>query len=152
MTLSEDCKSVEDALGAVLSGDFSRDEFKRANRHLAQCDKCRSEYSELGAFRKVLTRAYGVSEQSRPRWRQAAAGLALAASLVIGIVATQKQQGAAPFLPQEELVAPQPEEKIVAPEAVKVEVDLNVDVELDIDQELALMSDEELMDIVYAIQ
>jgi len=80
------CTDYEVDFGAVLSGDFTRDEFKRANAHLAACDDCRKMYAELGAFRKSVREDYGFGvEKKRQPWRTAA-GLALAASLVAGVI------------------------------------------------------------------
>lgn len=94
---SNDCVGVLDALGALLSGDFTPDEFKRANRHLASCPTCREQYAKLASFRGEFRDVYDVMESqpsvaarsdnsSRPADRRRVwGGIGLAASLVIGL-------------------------------------------------------------------
>lgn len=99
-----DNEGIQAALGAVLSGDYTSAEFKAANRHLAGCAACRKEYGELSAFRKRVRGNYGLeegrsSEAPRPgplrRWTWG--GLALAASLLVGVAVWQVAPGSMEF-------------------------------------------------------
>lgn len=76
------CSDYDSDFGAVLSGDFTRAEFKRANRHLAECASCREVYGELGRTRKAIIRGWGEPIERKAPVRIFAA-VALAASLII---------------------------------------------------------------------
>ena len=135
MTLSDEtCESVRDAFGALLSGEATRDEVRRANRHLAACAACREEFAGLAAFRGRLRERYGAATPARS-WRAIASltGLALAASLVVGLAVTRSTE--------ETTVAASPAAPVVAA------VDQAED---DVDIWIDLMSDEEIQDLLLA--
>jgi anti-sigma factor RsiW len=85
----ETCAAVEDAFGALLSGEATREEIRRANRHLEVCARCRAEFADLAGFRRRYRAAYGITAAPSRRRFASIAGLALAASLVIGLAVSR---------------------------------------------------------------
>lgn len=83
------CRDVESAIGAVLSGDFTRDEFVRANRHIAECSACLEQFAALGEFRAAFREVYGVARPAkraaRRYGRQVGWAVALAAAIVAAL-------------------------------------------------------------------
>lgn len=83
---------LQAAFGAMLSGDFTPEEFRVANRHLGACAACRQEYGTLAAFHTRMRDAYGVTEARGSRLGSRGrvwGGLALAASLLVGVAVWQ---------------------------------------------------------------
>lgn len=90
MHANDACRAAEPALGALLSGDFTRDEFLLANRHLAECSACRDTFGSIHSFPAEFREAYGIERKSkRPSRRQEfIAVAAIAAALLMAFSLT----------------------------------------------------------------
>lgn len=91
------CEEFEADLGALLSGDATREEMIRANRHLSECARCRDAHAGLAGFRGRFRDAYGLAPAaaqrgqgslSKPRVdrRRLWTAAALAASVMVSVV------------------------------------------------------------------
>lgn len=93
MTSSDEtCAAVEDAFGALLSGEATRAEIRRANRHRETCPACRAAFADLAGFRERWRANYAVAPPRSRRRIAALAGLALAASLVLGLAVARRAE------------------------------------------------------------
>ncbi len=82
-----DCAACESDFGALLSGEATREEMKRANEHLAACPECARMFGDLAVFKKRMSAAYGGARKEKtgaiPRRKMLY--LAVAASLAVGL-------------------------------------------------------------------
>lgn len=143
------CNDYEVDFGAVLSGDFTRDEFKRANAHLAACEECRKMYAELGAFRKAVRESYNFGAETKRRPWRAVAAMALAASLVAGVILFNGEKNVE-VMQVASIPGDQAQLEVPVQESPQEEI-LLAGIYSE-DEMLDLLSDEELMEISDAAQ
>ncbi|OIO32608.1 MAG: hypothetical protein COS94_08400 [Candidatus Hydrogenedentes bacterium CG07_land_8_20_14_0_80_42_17] len=93
MNTSRNCSEYEDAFGALLSNDASKDDLRRANEHLSQCSKCAELYGSLAIFRERVSDVYGFEMRRPVRKIFRYAYLAAAASLLVGILIFRAENG-----------------------------------------------------------
>ncbi|MEK8023864.1 MAG: hypothetical protein AAB229_08675 [Candidatus Hydrogenedentota bacterium] len=98
---NEACRAAEPALGALLSGDFTREEFVLANRHLADCSACRAVFGSIHAFPSEFRAAYGIERKAgKPSRRyEFAAVAAVAASILLAFSLIMADRNPVPVSP-----------------------------------------------------
>ncbi len=89
-----DCKRLREVLDAYVDRELSADAIAQADAHIAECDACRRAVEGLSRLREAVKTAVGnphpspgLSQRVRsliaPRWYQAAAVQAVAATLIL---------------------------------------------------------------------
>ena len=89
-----DCKKLREVLDLYMDHELAPDAIAQANVHIAECGACRRAVDELRRLRDAIKAAVGKPEPSpelfervrsliQPRWYQAAATQAIAATLIM---------------------------------------------------------------------